>query len=81
MEIKEFEGYGRTLSVEFKCYRCRKTAVRRLEDCFPSDYAMHNLSDLVPPKGWRNGGFYYPTFCPDCAEKYDKFMKMQIGEA
>ena len=75
MQIPEFQGFGRTMMVEFKCRRCTNTAYRPLKDCLPTDCPVRNLSDLEPPKGWRNGGFYHPTFCPECAEKYDQFMK------
>lgn len=73
--IKEFEGHGRLLSVVFSCWRCGCTVSRPLKDCLPSDGPPMGLYDLKPPARWRNGGFYYPTFCPDCAEKYDRFMK------
>ena len=74
MEIPDFEGHGRTIMVDFKCWRCKKIAARPLKDCLPTDGPARFMSDLRPPKEWRNGGFYYPTFCPECAEKYDKFM-------
>ena len=75
MEIKQFEGHGRKLTVEFMCWRCKKTDSRPLKDCLPKDAPMRDLSDLRPPANWKNGGFYHPTFCPDCAEKYEKFMR------
>ena len=75
MEINSFEGHGRTLMVRFMCWRCKKTVARPLKDCLPTEGPMRNLYDLTPPKDWRNGGFYYPTFCPECAEKYDHFMR------
>ena len=78
MEIKEFEGFGRKLMVEFSCRRCNAKAYKPLFDCLPSDYPVRNLSDLKAPKEWQDGGFYYPTFCPECAEKYERFMN---GEA
>ena len=73
--IKNFRGHGRTLAVIFTCNRCGCEIVRALEDCLPKDGPPTGLHDLKPPSRWRNGGFYYPTFCPDCAEKYDRFMK------
>ena len=75
MNIPELEGFGRTIAVRFTCYRCRKAEFLALKSCLPKDGPVHNLSDLETPPGWRNGGFYYPTFCPECAEKYDRFMK------
>lgn len=75
MEINEFDGHGRRIMVEFMCWRCKQRVVRPLKDCLPSDGPARNLSDMKPPADWRNGGFYYPTFCPDCAKKYDEFMK------
>lgn len=75
MEINSFEEYGRTLMVHFRCYRCKKTVERPLKDSLPRDCPVRTLSDLIPPKEWRDGGFYYPTFCPDCAKKYDQFMR------
>ena len=75
MEIKEFEGHGRKMMVEFSCYRCGKKAYKPLKNCLPSDCPVRFMSDLKAPAEWRDGGFYYPTFCPDCADKYDKFMK------
>lgn len=77
MEITKFEGHGRLLTVRFSCWRCGKTALRPLQDCLPSDCPVRGLYDLKPPADWRDGGFYYPTFCPDCAEKYDRFMKCE----
>ena len=75
IEIPAFDGFGRTIMVQFRCYRCGKTEYEPLYDCLPSDHPISDLSDLSTPTKWRNGGFYYPTFCPDCAEKYDRFMK------
>ena len=46
MEIKEFEGFGRKLMVEFSCRRCNVKAYKPLFDCLPSDYPVRNLSDL-----------------------------------
>lgn len=74
MEIPAYEGYGRTIMVRFRCQRCKVTADRQLKDCRPNGYAIRNLSDLAAPEGWYDGGFYYPTLCKECAEKYDKFM-------
>ena len=77
MTITNYETKGRKLMVEFKCQRCEKTELRSLEDCMEevriSGY--NGLYDLNPPKGWRNGGYYPPLFCPECAKKYDLFMK------
>ena len=77
MEIIQYEGYGRRIMVEFTCRRCRKTEYRPLKDCLPAD-CFRNLYDLQAPKEWRDGGFYHPTFCPECAEKYDQFMKGDV---
>ena len=74
MEIKEFEGFGRKILVEFSCRRCNTKAYKPLFDCLPKDCPVRNLSDLKAPEEWKDGGFYYPTFCPECAEKYEKFM-------
>lgn len=76
-DIKEFKGHGRLLTVQFACWRCGTTATRPLQDCLPTDGPARGLYDLKPPADWKNGGFYYPTFCPDCSEKYDRFMKGQ----
>lgn len=75
MEIPAYEGRGRKIVVEFTCYRCGKTATRPLKDCLPTECSVRFMSDLKPPREWRNGGFYHPTFCPECAEKYDRFMR------
>lgn len=62
--------------VEFRCRRCKKTAIRPLETCMHEvDY--DSLTDFRPPKDWKNGGFYYPIFCPECAEAHQKFMNME----
>ena len=74
IEIPGYEGHGRTIMVEFMCWRCKERAMRPLKDCLPKDGPAMGMSDLKPPPGWRDGGFYYPTFCPDCAKKYDEFM-------
>ena len=75
INIPEYEGHGRRVLIEFMCYRCKTKATRPLKDCRPSDGPPMNMSDYKPPADWRNGGFHYPTFCPDCAKKYDEFMK------
>ena len=76
MELKGYETHGRKLMVEFKCYRCKKTEIRSLEECMKeaTEY-FRGLYDLKPPKGWEDGGFYYPMFCPDCKKAYEDFMK------
>ena len=75
MKIDNFESCGRKLLVEFKCKRCKTTATRSLEDCMnESKECYRDLYDLRPPKEWKDGGFYYPTFCPDCAKAYEQFM-------
>ena len=79
MEIKEYEGHGRRLMVEFACTRCKNTEYKPLFDCLPTEFPVRNLSDLKAPAGWRDGGFYYPTLCPKCKEKYIKFMSGEIG--
>ena len=67
---------GRRLMVEFRCQRCGKTVLRTFDECMEnsSEY-FRGLYDFAPPSGWRDGGFYYPTFCPECAAAYDEFMK------
>lgn len=75
MELKEFEGYGREIMVKFTCRRCRVEAYKPLKDCLPNDCSVRGLYDLIAPANWRNGGFYYATFCPECAVLYDKFLK------
>ena len=74
MEINCFEEHGRRILVEFTCRRCRKTETRPLEDCRPTEYSVRGLYDLTPPNGWRDGGFYYNMFCPDCRKDYEAFM-------
>ena len=75
MTLAKFETHGRKLLVEFKCRRCEKTDIRSLEECVREtpDY-FRDLYDLKPPKGWENGGFYYPLFCPECKKAYQDFM-------
>lgn len=76
MKINTYGTHGRKLMVEFKCFRCKKTAIRTLEECMnESTECYRDLYDLTPPKEWRDGGFYYPLFCPECAKAYDEFMK------
>ena len=75
MEIPDFEGHGRTIMVLFRCWRCNKVEYKPLKDCLPTECGVRFMSDLRAPSTWRDGGFYYPTFCPECAEKYDRFMK------
>lgn len=71
------ETHGRRLLVEFKCYRCGTRVVRSFDECLSevAESGFRDLHDMRPPSGWRDGGFYYPTFCPDCAAAYDEFMK------
>lgn len=76
MDIKQYQTHGRKLMVEFKCYRCGITAIRPLKDCMEEKREYYqDLYDLRPPKEWKDGGFYYPLFCPDCARAYERFMK------
>lgn len=75
MEITKYETHGRKLLVEFKCRRCKITAIRPLEECMKEAKECYRcLYDLKPPKEWEDGGFYYPMFCPDCAKAYEEFM-------
>lgn len=75
MKIDHFETHGRKLLVEFKCQRCETTATRSLEDCMnDGNECYRGLWDLHPPKEWKDGGFYYPMFCPDCRKAYERFM-------
>lgn len=70
-----YETHGRRLLVEFKCYRCKTTATRTLKECEKdSQECFRDLYDLHPPSEWKDGGFYYPLFCPECAKKYERFM-------
>lgn len=80
MEINSFESHGRTICVQFRCYRCKTTAVKTLENSLSKTEPYRELYDLIPPQGWRNGGFYYPLFCPDCAKKYDEFMRGESND-
>ena len=76
MEINCYESRGRRHMVEFMCFRCKTTVIRPLEECMKEiKDCYQGLHDLNPPKGWQNGRFYYPTFCPECAKAYELFMK------
>lgn len=76
------ETHGRRLMVEFKCYRCGTRVLRSFDECLEeSSECFRALYDCRPPSGWRNGGFYYPMFCPDCAAAYDEFMKGKKNDA
>lgn len=77
IEIPQYDGHWRTVVVEFKCRRCKKTAYRPLKDCIPSDCPVRFLSDLKAPQGWEDGGFYSPLFCPDCASAHERFLNME----
>lgn len=75
MDINLKATHGRRLMVEFKCYRCQTTALRDFDVCLrESSESYQGMYDLQPPKDWENGGFYHPTFCPDCAKAYERFM-------
>ena len=75
MQINRYETHGRRLLVEFTCRRCRTRAVRSLEECMNEQKECYReLYDLAPPEGWKNGGFYYPLFCPECAKAYELFI-------
>lgn len=81
VKIEKFESHGRTLLVEFKCYRCKKTETRTLKKTMDeATECFRGLYDLNPPTGWENGGFYYPLFCPDCKKAYERFMKNEDVE-
>jgi hypothetical protein len=36
--------------------------------------SFRGLYDLAPPADWRDGGFYYPMFCKECKEAFERFM-------
>ena len=76
MKLEKLNDFGRTITVQFQCRRCKATATKPLSDSIPVDGFLDpiRLYDLVPPNDWRNGGFYYPLLCPECAMKYDRFM-------
>lgn len=76
MQFSRFETHGRKLLVEFKCRRCKTTAIRPLEDCVKElKDGYRDLYDFRPPSEWENGGFYYSLFCPECAKAYEQFMR------
>ena len=76
MNFANYEMNGRKLMVEFKCRRCEKTEIRPLEECMKEQKEyFRDLYDLRPPQDWKDGGFYYPLFCPDCKRAYEDFMK------
>ena len=80
IEIPGYEGHGRTIMVEFMCWRCKTRAYRPLKDCVPLDHGIRFMSDLRAPDKWEDGGFYYPMLCPECAKKYQDFMNcIEIG--
>lgn len=81
VNIEQFESHGRTLLVEFKCRRCKKTEIRKFEYALKdsSEY-FRGLYDLKPPAGWQDGGFNYPLFCPDCKTAYERFMNNEDVE-
>jgi hypothetical protein len=75
MNVNRYETHGRKLLVEFECRRCKKTITRSLKECMEEvTECYRELYDLNPPTGWQNGGFYYPLFCPDCKNAYERFM-------
>ena len=75
IEVKRYESNGRKLAVEFTCRRCKKKSYRLLKECVNQEFNF--LTDLKPPSGWEDGGFYYPLFCPECKSAYEKFMNME----
>ena len=76
MNIEKFSEKGRTLFVQFKCERCGTTALRTFEACLKdAKHGCGALWDFCPPEKWRDGGFYYPLFCPDCSKAYEEFMR------
>ena len=77
IELPNYDGHWRTVVVEFKCRRCKKTAYRPLRDCMPSDYPVRFMSDLKAPPEWEDGGFYHPLFCPVCAAAHERFLNME----
>ena len=75
IEVKRFACKGRELAVEFTCRRCNKKAYRLLKECMNNEF--NSLTDLKPPSGWKDGGFDYPLFCPECKVAYERFMNME----
>ena len=76
IKFDHLESHDRRVIIEFRCRRCGTTSYRSAEECI-SEVDYNNLWDLRPPADWENGGFYYPIFCPACAEAYQKFMNME----
>ena len=81
MRFTSYKTHGRKLMVEFMCYRCRTTRIRPLQECLKevAESGYIDLYDLNPPTGWKNGGFYYPMFCPKCKKAYEDFMNEKGG--
>lgn len=64
----------RTICCEFKCQRCKATAVVPVEKCLPNDEGDRFLHNLKVPTGWSDH-FYGYMLCPECTDQFNLFMK------
>lgn len=80
MTFDRFKEDGRTLCIQFECYRCKQIAYRTAEECRPKDREPTFLRDMEPPICWGNTRKYGYLLCPECKQKFDAFIKGEPAE-
>ena len=75
MKMNSYKMHGREVIIRFTCGRCGKTydepATVQLE------HTEGNLQCWYPPDGWRTEELRTPMLCDECAEAFEKFLKME----
>lgn len=79
MEISQYSDHERTLKIEFRCQRCKKTELMDLKSAIERSDEPRFLSQISEPNGWMKLHIHGPLLCPECIAGYNKFM-MKNGE-
>ena len=74
MTFDRFNEDGRTICIQFECYRCKQIAYRTMEECHPKNRELIFLRDMELPSDWGNAGRFGHLLCPECKQKFDAFM-------
>lgn len=68
---------GRTLYIQFKCYRCGKEHFEKYDTCRSSDENdyINTFYRFHTPMGWGQLRYDFQILCPECNEEYEKFIE------